>query len=271
MIHCDRKVSEACPSGYQLDKLLADELTDPGAVRGHLARCAPCARRVAEMETYRDRFQRRHRLAGKAARRSSVRLRVIDGGDAAQTSTTARPHRTRAAWALAGSAVAAAALVLVVAGRPGQDAPALTPGLAERGATTRVKGGPIRIDLFVDHRGQTRPGGPGEIVHPGDVLSFASTSTEAGFLAILSRDGAGTGSVYVAEGGRAIAVEPGSAARLPQAVKLDDVLGPETLLVLACDHPVAVEPLRRALADHDTLTAPPGCRVDTIQIEKRAR
>ena len=115
--------------------------------------------------------------------------------------------------------------------------------------------------MFVDHDGQTRPGGPGEIVHPGDVLSFASTSTEAGFLAILSRDGASTGSVYVAEGGRAIAVEPGSAARLPQAVKLDDVLGPETLFVVGCDHPVAVEPLRGVLADHDTLTAPPGCRV----------
>ena len=31
MIHFDRKVSEACTSGYQLDKLLADELADPGA------------------------------------------------------------------------------------------------------------------------------------------------------------------------------------------------------------------------------------------------
>jgi hypothetical protein len=269
MIHFDRKVSEACPSGYLLDKLLADELADPGAVRGHLSRCAPCARRVADLERHRARFQRRHRLAGKAARRPSVRLRVIDGGDAAQT-TSARPRR-RAAWAVAGSAVAAAALVfLVIAGRSGQGAPELAT-LAEQRASTRVKGGPIRIDLFVDHDGQTRPGGPGEIVHPGDVLSFASTSPEGGFLAILSRDGAGAGSVYVADGGRAIAIEPGSAARLPQAVKLDGVLGPETLFIVACDHPVAVEPLRGMLAAEAALAAPPGCRVDTIQIEKRAR
>jgi hypothetical protein len=196
---------------------------------------------------------------------------VIDGGDGVQPSTTARPHRTRTAWTLAGSALAAAALALVVAGRSHHDARARANDVVERGASTRVKGGPIRIDLFVDHQGQTRPGGSGEIVHPGDVLSFASTAHEAGFLAILSRDGAGTGSVYVAEGGRAIAIEPGSAVRLRHAVKLDDVLGPETLFVVACDHAVPVEPLRGALADQSALAAPPGCRVDTIQIEKRAR
>jgi hypothetical protein len=263
MIHFDRKVSQACPSGYQLDRLLAGELTHPSPLRRHLAGCAPCAGRLAEMEELRERFHDRRRSAGGRAL-----LRVIEGGPVAPAPVPGRARGARSRWQLAVGALAAAGLLALVVARGGSNEPGLAAAPAAR---TRIKGDGVQVHLYVTHRGRARAGGPGEIVHPGDILSFASSSEQAGYLAILSRDGDGVGSVYVADRGRALAIAPGSGVPLPRGVKLDGVLGRETLFVLACDRPVAVEPLRRALGDSAApLGAPAGCRIEAMHIEKRS-
>ena len=149
----------------------------------------------------------------------------------------------------AAMAVAAAALLAVVTREP--------PGI-------RAKGSP-RLGLIVN---SSRAGGPDEVVRPGDTLTFTATTDVRRHVAILSRDGGGAANIYFPTGGVAEAVEPGRDVVLPLATRLDEMLGTERLYGLFCDGPVALEPLRRALAETGELPVPAGCIVDATTIEK---
>lgn len=172
-----------------------------------------------------------------------------------ERATFAVPRRgaRRPRWIAAGLAAAAALCAVWLIGH-------------DRGAPdTRTKGKPA-IGFYVKHGDAVRKGGPGDVVFPGDALDFAASCDRPAYLAILSRDGAGTVSVYYPDGPNAAPVAAGHDQLLPLSVVLDGVLGHEQLYGAFCDRPIAVEPLAAAVRG---AAWPAGCVVDTLAIEKR--
>jgi hypothetical protein len=150
---------EGCLSDLALDRRLAHELDarEEEAALAHIADCARCGDRFAELARQRDAF-----------------------------ATDAPPlvvSRNRS-WLAIGAAFAAAAILLffVVFRGPSDD--------------TRTKGPEANIGFFVNHAGAVRRGGPEERVAPGDGLRFVVTTREPRYLALLSIDGARHASVY---------------------------------------------------------------------------
>jgi hypothetical protein len=78
------------------------------------------------------------------------------------------------------------------------------------------------------------PPGP---LYPHDDVRFTVKGIASGFIAVLSRDGRGTITVYYPFGGQAAAPYDESQHALPRAIKLDDTLGPEDLYVLHSPQP----------------------------------
>ena len=111
--------------------------------------------------------------------------------------------------------------------------------------------------------------GAGDVVHPGDQLQLTYSSEERGFIAVLSRAGAGAASVYFPAGARAAwPAPPGRDQRLPASTVLDRALGRETIYALHCAEPIAIEPVRRRLAA-GAAAFPPSCTVEEIPLDKR--
>jgi hypothetical protein len=228
-----QKRGEQCPSDLRLDELLTDELAggERAETLGHLDGCRVCRDRRHELERDRDAFR---------AVRPALR----------------RPRRA-GRWIGASAALAvAAAVVALVAPRDRAEPDG-----------TRTKG-PPRWSFHVQGSGHARVGGPGEQVRPGDTLTYEVTVWRRTYLAILSRDAAGRATVYYPGGDSAEPVGPGRQLDLPLATVLDGTLGPERLHGLFCDRPVALEPLRRALAASGELSVPSGCTLQTVAIEK---
>ncbi len=84
---------------------------------------------------------------------------------------------------------------------------------------------------------------PGEVVRPGDRLRFSVKASEDGFLAVLSRDGAGHPSVYFPFGGATAAPHRAAQPLLAEAVQLDAVLGPERVWAIFGKTSFELEPL----------------------------
>jgi hypothetical protein len=105
-------------------------------------------------------------------------------------------------------------------------------------------------------------------VHPGDTLQVAVTSSTDVFVAVVSQDGAGQVSTYVAaDDGALVRVAGGRNVPLPRATVLDDVLGPETVAVFLCDAPGV---RAASLATLVVAGAPPsGCVVERHRLDKR--
>jgi hypothetical protein len=115
-----------------------------------------------------------------------------------------------------------------------------------------------------------REAGDAEVVHPSDQLQFVYSSRSPGYVAVLSRDGAGTVSVYFPDGGTTAArVPPGREQLLPSSTILDETLGGERVFALFCSSPIDLEPVRLELAA-GRAPAPPGCAVQRIDLDKRA-
>jgi len=123
--------------------------------------------------------------------------------------------------------------------------------------------------FHVKRDGVVREGGPNEVVHPGDVIRFSYSWSEAGSVAVLSRDGAGTVSVYIADDERTLMTTPGQEVVLPGAVLLDDVTGPESFYGVFCSQPVATAKLEHAIANHPENPVISGCQIDTVRVNKR--
>ncbi len=227
-----RMRAEGCLSDLRLDELLAGELgqDERQPATAHVGGCPACSDRLAALERDRDDFRAR-----PLARPMKPRRRALGFG--------------------VGIAMAATcAAILVLGPRPQTSA-------------TRSKG-TARLGFFIEHGDEVRPGGPGETVRPGDTLSFTLSNDRRVYVAVLSRDGAGLASIYFPAAPIAEAVEPGLDVLLPLATVLDDTLGAERLYGLVCEAPVALEPLRRALAGGPTLPVPPGCTLDVTTLEK---
>ncbi|HTE55307.1 MAG TPA: hypothetical protein VK698_30850 [Kofleriaceae bacterium] len=253
----ERGTSPTCLSDLRLDLLVAGEL-DPGAAsaaRAHLAACADCTARLAVLEGEREQI-RAHLppFPGRAA-------------PPAARPRGSRPRARRWAWPLA--AAAAAALVLVVWPRRTIDETGDDGAITD---TTRRKGGPT-LALFVRRGDRVTAGASGEVVHPGDEIQFAATSSDPAFLVIASVDAAGRVSVYHPTDRRAAPIGPGSDRLVPGGVLLDDVLGTELVYGFFCRDRIEVSAARAAIeaGTPSALPSLPGCQVDQLALIKRPR
>jgi hypothetical protein len=201
-----------CLSDLTIDQLLAGELS--GQAKGvealaHVAVCESCRAR-------RDEIQAERPLMPEARLFDKLGTPPIHPPS----------HRRTVPIVIGLLAVAAGILVLV---RPAPPAPSDSTG------QTRLKGGDIGLEVLVHRSGQrAEPLLPDVPLHPGDVLGFRVRSQRGGYLAIVSIDGAGKVSSYVPAPGVPVPhVAPGEQA-LEGAVKLDGVLGRETLFAVIC-------------------------------------
>lgn len=218
-------MTSACLSDLRLDELLADELAADAAAAAsaHLGDCARCRDRERELVAERMQF-RTAMMPPLRARRRGRRLAV----------------------ASAAGVAAAAAFALVVHN-------------GNAGDTTRTKGGAY-LGLVVVRGAAMHRAGPGEVVHPGDTLSYVVTTGEPAYVAVASRDGAGRVTIYVPFE----RVTAGRDLQLSLATVLDATLGPEQLVAVFCSAPIAGALVRSAIDGRD----PPGCTVDRLAIEK---
>jgi len=221
----------ACCSALHLDRFLAGELDELGArrIQQHVLACSGCAGALQAMRAVRN--------------EPLPPLRVVP------LSPRARRWPRAAA---AGVAFAAAASLLLLVQAPGE----------------RVKGPGLSLRMYVEHGGEVRPALPGEVVAPGDAVRFAVTTPAKTYVAVLSLDPAGRGSVYFPLGARAQAVEPGTEVALPLGTRLDATVGEERIMGLFCSSPVELEPLRIQLERGGPL-APEGCQVTRWSFVKR--
>lgn len=222
-------------SDLRWDRLLAGELadTDRAAVLAHADSCAACAARRAE---------------------------ITAGFEAFATIAPAlprRPPRRRITVALATVVVAAAAVLLVVRGaKP-----------SANGERTKGGAGP-QLMLATGARDRLAPAMSGDRVHPGDSLQAAYTATRAGFGAVLARDGSGAAAAYVpAQGDAMVALPAGTLRSFPGSTILDDVVGAQVVEILWCESPQRIAPLIAELRATGSVTAPPGCTVDRVELE----
>ena len=221
----------ACLSALQLDRFLVGELDGAEAerVRAHLAGCVRCAGAVDQMRTLRE-----ERLPP---------LRVVP--------LPPRRRRWRHATA-AGLGIAVAASLVLVLRPPGE----------------RVKGPGFALQMYVEHGGEVRRAGPGETVAPGDAVRFAVTAPAKAYVAVLSLDPRGHGSVYFPLGARAALVEAGAEVALPLGTRLDGTVGVERIVGLFCSSPVELEPLRVQL-ERGGASVPEGCQETRWSFVKR--
>jgi len=224
-----RTRSDDCLSDLRLDELSAGELggAERAAALAHLESCAACPQRLAALD-------------GTRARIGGSKLPPLAGSSV--------PRRW-GPWL--GAAVASAGIIAFLVVPRGGPSP------------TRTKGA-TQLGFFVTGAEGTRVGAPGEIVHPGDTLTFTVSAPAATHVAILSRDGAGKASVYHPE----VAVVAGRGTLLPTATVLDETLGTERIVAVFCEGAIDVEPLRLSLARGEPSAAPEGCHAETVTIEK---
>ncbi len=233
-------LADDCISDLVLDELAAGELAPESMARvqAHLTTCERCASR-------RNTFQR-EREAFLAAAPSFDAHAVLVGRK------LQRRHWPAArAWWL-GAALAACAVVALLG-------PQLQP-------PTRSKGGP-HVDFFVKHAQRVERGTLGQSVQPGDLLRFTYSTDAPRYLALLDRDARGASTFYPAST-QAVRVAQGANVALAFSVELDTSLGPERIYAVFCSEAFVVEPLRAALANTDSLPAPPGCQIDVITLNK---
>src|SRR5262249_18433731 len=190
----------ACFSALQLDRFLAKEMTEGEAerVRAHLGGCARCTAALDELR------------AGSEERLPP--LRVVPLAPRSRV-----PFRVAAA--VVGVAAAASLLLMV------------------RPPAERTKGQTFSLSMYVDHQGAVRRALPGEIGAPGDAVRFAVSAPARAYLAALSLDPKGHGSIYFPTAGRAEAISAGEEIALPLGTRLDETVGEERILGLLCASP----------------------------------
>ncbi|MEM9487787.1 MAG: DUF4384 domain-containing protein [Myxococcota bacterium] len=249
-----RSRTDACLSDLQFDDLLTEQLSGSAAsvARAHIDSCRRCADRHRALAADRAEF---------AANRPAFSL---------EPGIAARPSRSRwrtwQGWLMPGLGLAAAAAVLALAVLSGEP---LEPG----DGGTRLKGGQSDLDFYVKRGDSVTPGTTGQTVYPDDAVRFTYSAERAGYLAILSHDGAGLISVYHSDsdGDRAAAITTGWDLALPDSIILDDVLGTEHVHGFFCDRPAALSELRAAVRSAPERPEPPAaCRVRTLTLTKRA-
>lgn len=225
---------EQCITDLKFDAWFAGELSAPirSAIDQHLADCARCQARRAELEGERQAFLRMRPHA------------PVQTGAAA-------PRRSR--FVLASALLGAAAIVMLV----------LRSNTPEAAPPVRAKGGP-HLGFFVQRGEHAGRGTPGQVVHPGDSIRFVYTSERPVYLAIYARDAAGVVSVYYPAQSEAQRVPAGHDALLDSAVQLDSVLGRETVFGVFCANTFALDARKAALAGGPGLEPAPDCSIDAL-------
>ena len=222
----------ACLSALQLDRLRLGELSGAAQqeARAHVAGCAACGAALKELSIQEPLPPLRAALP-----------QVI-------------PLRRKPRWALLGAASAglAAAASLLLLARPGE----------------RIKGSAPLLSMYVQHDGDVRRAGPGETVAAGDAVRFSVTTPRPAYVAVLSVDPNGSGSVYFPLASRAALLPAGQDVPLPVGTRLDSTVGNEHVIGLFCSAPVELEPLRRAL-ERGQDSIPEGCQVTRWSFVKR--
>jgi ferric-dicitrate binding protein FerR (iron transport regulator) len=221
----------ACHSSLQLDRLLMGEL-DPlesDRLHAHAAACPRCGQALQAIRAARD-----ERLPP---------LRLV---------LPARDSRRWWAAAVAAAGMAAAASLLLVVRPPGG----------------RLKGSGFTLAMYVEHAGEVRRAGPGETVAAGDAVRFAVTAAKPAYVAVLSIDPLGKGSIYFPASARAERVEAGIDVALPLGTRLDATVGEERIVGLFCAAAIELEPVREGLERGDA-TFPEGCQVTRWSFVKR--
>jgi hypothetical protein len=198
-----------CLSDFLLDRFRLGELE--GAAESehattHLGDCEQCRARLAELE--------------------AVMAPAIDLGTAPAI-TPLRPSKRwprRALWFA--PLLAAAAIAVLV--------PWTKTGL-------RSKGGGWHLGVVAQHaNGRVTRVSPGEALRPGDRLRFEVSAPTDAFVSVISLDAKGTVTPFVPATGDTAAIRAGKQQLLDGAVRLDDAMGPERILLLACPRPMAV-------------------------------
>lgn len=242
--------SDACLSDLQLDTLLAGQgLPHEEEARAHLASCDRCRTRHSSLEDERRAF-----LASHASFTPRAPLLSLPS----PSPSPSRPRKWPLRIAQGAALLGLAACLLIALRRPTTDEPP---------PTERPKGGST-FGFYVKHGESVIRGTDEQVVHPGDLLRFVVQSPKPHF-ALLSVDGARAVSVYFPSEAHTEAVDARQELALPQSIRLDRVLGPETLYGVFCDGPTDLGPLRERLrADPSTTPVVPGCEVRTLAIRK---
>jgi hypothetical protein len=132
------------------------------------------------------------------------------------------------------------------------------------GSDTRRKGG-LSLTVYRERHGEVVRSGSGEIFHPGDRLRF-EVDAPRGYLLIMGIDAGGERYACVPLDGRARPVQDDlKKVLLPDAVKLDESLGRERLVLVHCPAPFALGALD--VRDHRVIT-PPDCDTSELVFEK---
>lgn len=181
---------------------------------------------------------------------SAPHFAAIAAAAAQKPSWWARLTSPTLRFVLSGGALAAVAVVAVV----------------QRGDDGNRSKGARFVDFVVERDGVVVVGAPGATVHPGDRVQFVVDAGAGSFVAVWSRDGAGTVSAYAPTDG---AVERATGKHsFENSTRLDDVVGREVFVGVRCDHAVDTAVVSAAVSADE---APAGCAFDRVVVEKVAR
>lgn len=224
-------VPRTCCSDLDLDRLAVGELPDEraAALRKHLAESPSCDAHFRAMQDVPLLERPLPAPPAPRARAATRGLRLLGGG--------------------AGAAVFALAAAVVI-----------TVTQTDDDVGVRTKGDGAALEVFVQRAGGEVALADGARVAPREVLTFAVRVAAPRTVALLSRDGAGTVTIFAAPR----AVPPGR-TRLPDAIELDDVRGVEEVSLFICEQPVTADVLEAAVrSDED----PSGCARTTRTLDK---
>ncbi|HJX54377.1 MAG TPA: hypothetical protein VJ801_16545 [Polyangia bacterium] len=207
---------EACLSDFMLDRFRLGELQ--GAPEGegagvHVQACERCRGRLSELDAV-------------VAPVIDFAAPIATGSQAGSGRPVAR-RRGRLWWLVGLPACAAAALVLLIG--------------SGRGPGERSKGGGWQLGVIAQYpSGRTSGISPGAALAPGDHLRFEVSAPHDAFVSVISLDATGAVTPFAPAAGEAAPVRAGARRLLAGAVRLDDSLGPERLMLVACPHTMAV-------------------------------
>jgi hypothetical protein len=245
-----------CPSVLRLDQWLAEELPDAerADLESHVAGCAPCQSRYAELVESRRNFAREAPSFAELA------------------SSPRRAHfRWRAGfrWRSAAPLLAAAAALALAIGQPWQ---VWGPFAEESSNATRIKGGSTHLTWVVRRGEHVFAGRPDLELRAGDALRFSVSAREPVYAALLGLDPAGRWSVYHPEQGTLARLEAGHDQPLPVAIELDAAPGDEQLYAVFCRSAAPLASVKEALMrSPDTPNLPAGCSHERHTLHKGAR
>ncbi len=223
-----------CPSRFTLVQHEVGDLpsAEGEALSAHLAQCAVCQQRLAELQRNRGTYESRQQehLAALHARLS-----------AEQQPAEQRPARARSRWlrlapAVGGLAAAAAVALYVLPdvlpGLPGSEA---APELGVSSSDVQFKG-TVTVQIVARRNGRQFEVAPGVELKPEDALRFVVTSSSSGYVSVFSIDAEQRVSPFYPDSDPSRVPEPmalTTAGRheLPGSIVLDRVSGDECFVV----------------------------------------